>query len=450
MYFRGQKFLVAGISRSGESSARFLLARGAKVFIYDDIISPAIRAAMDVLISEGAVEVTSSAYAQSVEECDILVLSPGIPIDNPLPVAFRRAGKLIIGEEELASYYLRATAIAVTGTNGKTTVVSMTDKMLKDCGYNSCACGNIGEPTLGKVEKLGFDDFAVIEISSFQLETLSSLRPHIAVVTNITEDHLNRHYNMENYVFLKSRLVRNLRESQYAVLNYDDGRVRAFASLTRARVVPFSMHEKVDGAYIEDGVFMYRGERLFACGDLAVGGVHNIYNALACIAIGCILGLDKEKMKDSLSSFKGVKHRIEMVAELNGVAYIDDSKGTNVDATLKAVESMSQPTVILLGGNDKGYDYEPLFKGLGDSRVIHAVLYGENRYKLLSAAVGCGYENFSLCRTMKDAVMLAKNYAREGQCVLLSPASSSFDEFSNFEARGDEFARLVTDGIKVV
>lgn len=443
MYFKGQKFLVAGISRSGESSARFLLARGAAVYLYDDVIADNVRKIIDELVGLGAVEVTAQNFEDCVQLCDILILSPGIPIDNALPVSFRRMGKLIIGEEELAAQYLRATAIAVTGTNGKTTTVSMINKMLTDCGKNSVACGNIGEPTLNVVEKLGFDDFAVIEISSFQLETLSGLRPHIAVITNITEDHLDRHYNMENYIFLKSKLVRNLRQSEYAVLNYDDERVRSFSSLTKARVVYFSAKHKTEGVYIDDGTVCYAGQKFFSVDDMSLGGEHNLYNALACVAVAAILGLDRDEITKSVCSFKGVKHRIEKVGSCNGVIYINDSKGTNVDATLKAVDSMPAHTVLLLGGKDKGYDYEPLFEGLKQSRVIHVVIYGENRYKLLSAALQCGFFSFSLCQRMNEAVMLAKCYARSGQCVLLSPASSSFDEFKNYEERGEQFERIV-------
>ena len=443
MYFKNQKFLVAGVSSSGVAAARFLLARGAEVYVWDDASGEGVRRAVAELCSLGAKELSAEGYEGAARECDVLVLSPGIPIDNALPVAFRRMGKLITGEEELAFSCLRATAIAVTGTNGKTTTVSMLAEVLKACSKNCVACGNIGEPTINCAERLGFGDFAVAEISSFQLETLSGIRPHIAIVTNIAEDHLDRHYNMENYIYLKSKLVRGLRESEFAVLNYDDERVRAFANITKAQVVWFSAVRKVDGAYAEDGGVYWCGERLFACSELSAGGVHNLYNALACVAAAATLGLDKRATSEALCAFKGVRHRIEKAAERNGVTYIDDSKGTNVDATLKAVQTMTAPTILLLGGRDKGYDYDRLFEGLRDSRVIHAVLYGENRYKLLSSALACDFRDVSVCRRMAQAVMLAESYASPGECVLLSPASSSFDEFSNFEERGDEFARLV-------
>ncbi len=441
--------MVAGMSKSGECAARFLLERGADVYIYDDVVSEKIKAVMDEFSSLGARVVTAESYMDATLVCDILVLSPGIPIDNPLPVAFRKQGKTIIGEEELGAMFLRATAIAVTGTNGKTTTVSMLNSILENDGHKSVACGNIGNPLLGEVENLGFNDYAVIEVSSFQLETLSSLRPHIAVITNVTEDHLNRHYNMENYVFLKSKILRNLRESEYAVLNYDDEVVRGFAKSTKAKVVYFSMRERTEGAYFENGSVYFNGEKYFDVSDMTLTGVHNVYNALACVAAAHILGIDKNKVAEAICSFKGIKHRIEVVSKSNGVTYIDDSKGTNVDATVKAMNAMTEPTVILLGGKDKGYDYMPLFSSMKESKVVHAVLYGENRFKLLNAAIKAGFSDFSLCAEFRPAVRLAQFIAKPGQNVLLSPASSSFDSFTNYEERGDAFKKLV-EGVNEV
>lgn len=443
MYFKRQKFLVAGISRSGEAASRFLLRRGAEVYVYDDVAGDNVLNVIKSLEELGAVMVTADSLETAVHTCDILVLSPGIPIDNQLPVSFRRQGKLIIGEEELAALYLRATAVAVTGTNGKTTTVSMLHEALKLDGKNSVMCGNIGNPLINEVEKLSFDDFAVIEVSSFQLETLSSLRPHVAVVTNITEDHINRHYNMENYVFLKSKLVRILRESEYAVLNYDDVRVRQFAELTRGKVIFFSAEKKTDGAYLEGGDVYCGGGKLFSASELQAGGMHNVYNALACISAAYALGLDLQVVSRAVCAFKGVRHRMEKVGEKNGKTYINDSKGTNVDATVKALDCMTEDTVILLGGKDKGYDYSPLFEKLKESRAVHAVLYGENRFKLLESAIKCGYTSLSLCVDFDTAVYVADRMAKSGQTVLLSPASSSFDAFSGYEERGDAFVRAV-------
>ena len=443
MYFRTQKFLVAGISKSGESSARFLLSRGAEVYLYDDVISDKISAVISSLEELGAHRVEADGLERAVSLCDVLVLSPGIPIDNSLPVSFRRQGKCIIGEEELGALYLRAAAVAVTGTNGKTTTVSMIHGIFKAAGKNSVLCGNVGNPLVGEVEKLGFDDIAVVEVSSFQLETLSSLRPHAAVITNITEDHLNRHYNMENYIFLKSKILRNLRGSEYAILNADDAIVRPLAEKIRCRVIFFSMEPRSDGVWCENGAVYCDGERLFSVSDMKTEGTHNVYNALAAIAAAKAFGVDLKVAAQAVCAFKGVRHRIETVCERGGKTYIDDSKGTNVDAAVKAIDSMRRETVILLGGKDKGYEYYPLFKKLKDSRVVHAVLYGENRFRLLAAAEEAGYNSFSLCSDFEMAVKIADHVAHAGQNVLLSPASSSFDEFSGYEERGDAFARLV-------
>ncbi len=446
MFFKGQRFFIAGMSVSGESSARFLLERGAEVYVYDDVVSDNIAKVYAELRGLGAHIVTAENCDAAAEKCDILVLSPGIPIDTALPVFFRKRGKAIIGEEELAALYLRATAVAVTGTNGKTTTVSMLNEVINACGQHSVACGNNGNPLIREVEELGFNDFAVIEISSFQLETLTSLRPHIAVITNITEDHLNRHYNMENYIFLKSKLLRNLRESEYAVLNYDDPIVRGLAKNTKAKVVYFSIQSRVEGAYFQDGGLYYNGEKYLDVNEMSISGVHNVYNALACIAAAGILGLDKRLAANAVCAFKGVSHRIEKIREVNGVTYIDDSKGTNVDAALKAAQAMQEPTIILLGGKDKGEDYAPLFQGLSSSPVVHAVIYGENRFKMLNAAIKAGFVSFSLCSEFNTAVRLATFIAKPGQSVLLSPASASFDGFANYEERGKAFKEIV-DGI---
>lgn len=443
MYFKKQKFLVAGMSKSGESSARFLLARGAEVYVYDDIKSESIMSVMKKLEDSGAHIVTAEYLDTAANLCDILVISPGIPIDNALPISFRRQGKAILGEEELGALYLRATSVAVTGTNGKTTTVSMLGEILKAAGKNAVCCGNIGTPLVGEVENLTFDDYAVIEISSFQLETLLSLRPHVAVITNITEDHLNRHYNMENYVYLKSRLIRGLKESEFAVLNYDDETVKSLSATTKAKVVYFSVEKKVDGAYLENGFICYNGEKMFAAEDMNIKGIHNVYNALAAVTCAKILGLDNQIVAQAVCSFKGVKHRIQTVDTVNGITYVNDSKGTNTDATLKAVESMIEPTVLLLGGKDKGEDYDKLFQSLKNGKVIHAVFYGENRFKLLNDALKNDFKKFSLCADFEHAFKLSSLIAKPGQCVLLSPASSSFDRFANYEERGDTFVKMV-------
>ncbi len=442
MYPNQQIFFVLGLSRSGRASAEFLLSRGAKTYIYDDVSSERIETTMRELEEKGAKRVPKDRLMKTAEVCDVLVLSPGIPIDHPLAVAFKRNGKAVVGETELAARYMRCPVVAITGTNGKTTTVSLLTEILQAGGISAKACGNVGTPMLDFWE-LEENGVAVAEISSFQLETLNSLCPHVAIVLNVTEDHLNRHYNMENYIFLKAKLLKNMSEAEYAVLNYDDRIVRGFAEKTKAKIVWFSVRERVNGAYYENGELYYNGEKICAASELFIHGLHNIQNALSAVAAAKIMGVKTEDIVAALSSFKGVKHRIESVGEVNGVTYIDDSKGTNVDATVKAVRCMKTETVLLLGGKNKGYDYAALFSALSSSNVVHAVLYGENRHELYKCAREQSFERITLCDKFEFAVRVAAMIATSGQTVLLSPASASFDEFASYEERGDTFVRIV-------
>ncbi|MBQ9081283.1 MAG: UDP-N-acetylmuramoyl-L-alanine--D-glutamate ligase [Clostridia bacterium] len=443
MYLKTQKFLVAGISRSGLSAARLLISHGATAYVYDEMTSSTIEKNITQLKSLGAIVVTSERLKEAIEVCDVLVLSPGIPIDHSLPVAFKKAGKKIIGEMELGTLFLKATAVAVTGTNGKTTTVGLLKEILQRSGKKVIACGNVGRPLCDCVEELDYDDIAVIEVSSFQLESLSSLRAHVYVELNITEDHLNRHYNMENYIFLKGKLLKNGTESEFAVLNYDDQTVRDFSQKTKARAVWFSLREKVDGAYLYDGELFWKNEKIISVKELSTSGMHNVANTLAAISVAKLFGLENETIAQGIASFKGIRHRIEKVAEIDGVSYVNDSKATNVDATVKALEGMTGETVLLLGGKDKGYDYDALFEVIKRSSVVHVVLYGENRFKLLSAAVRANYRRATLCPELEMAVRFAAVLATPKQTVLLSPASASFDAFSGYEERGDCFTELV-------
>ncbi len=444
MLYSTQTFLVAGLSRSGIAASEFLLSRGARVYCFDDVEEGAVAATAASLAAKGCTVIHKEELEQRAAECDILVLSPGIPVDHPLPVSFRRAGKRILGEMELGALALRAPAVAVTGTNGKTTTVTMLDGIFKAAGKKSVACGNIGRPLSSCVDELGEDGLAVVEVSSFQLETLSSLRPHVAVVLNVTEDHLNRHYNMDNYVYLKSRILKNCAESEYAVLNHDDPITRSFAEKTKAKAVWFSLREPVDGGYLSDGCFCFRGEKLFPVPELPLDGDHNAANALAAICAAKIMGVKSETIVSALKTFRGVAHRLQRIGEIGGVTFIDDSKATNVDSAIKAVGSVKGESVLLVGGKDKGYSYEPLFDAVRNSGVVHCVIYGENAFRILNAALKKGFTAVTLCRPFDVAVRVAYLTAKPGQNLLLSPASASFDAFRNYEERGDRFRELMT------
>ncbi len=443
MLYSGQTFLVAGLSRSGLAASEYLLSRGAKVYCFDDVEEGSVAATANALREKGCVILHKEELERRSAECDILVLSPGIPVDHPLPVAFKRAGKRIIGEMELGALNLACPSVAVTGTNGKTTTVTMLEGIFKAAGKKSVACGNIGRPLSSCVKELGEDGLAVIEVSSFQLETLASLRPHVAVVLNIAEDHLNRHYNMENYIYLKSRILKNCTESEYAVLNHDDPVVRGFAEKTKARPVWFSLREPVEGGYLSEGSFCFMGEKLFPVSELPLDGEHNAANALAAICAAKLFGVGNDTIASALKTFRGVAHRLQRIGELDGVTFIDDSKATNVDSAIKAVKSVRGESVLLVGGKDKGYSYEPLFDAVKTSGVVHTVIYGENAFRVLGAALKKGYTAVTLCRPFDVAVRVAFLTAKRGQNLLLSPASASFDSFRNYEERGERFKELL-------
>ena len=442
MYFKKQVFFVLGLSRSGRAATEYLLRKGSAVYIYDDTESERVEQIARELENKGAKRLKKEELPKTVDFCDALVLSPGIPIDHPLAVAFKRNGKALLGETELAARSMRANIVAITGTNGKTTCVSMLAQILERGGLQAKACGNIGLPMIDFCA-MDEESIAVAEISSFQMETLNSLRPHIAILLNITEDHFNRHYTMETYVFLKAKLLKNLTEMEYAVLNYDDPIVRELGEKTKAKVLYFSTKQQVLGAYYTDGILYFGKEKILSVKELPSDGVHTIQNALAVIIAAKLMGVSTEDVRAAIMEFKGIKHRLEFVAEIDEVEYIDDSKGTNVDATLKAIDCMKRDTILLLGGKNKGYDYTKLFSALSNSKVVHTVLYGENRYALLKSARERGYSKLTLCDGFDFAVRVAAMKAEKGQTVLLSPASASFDEFASYEERGERFVEIV-------
>ena len=439
MIIKGGKFLVVGISKSGVSAAEFLIKRGGTVYIYDRADTDRVKRMKQPLSEQGCIELSHEQLGKIIPQLDAVVLSPGVAIDNEVPVAAKKAGVKITGEFELGSTYCKAPFIAVTGTNGKTTTVSMIDAILKEAGLNSFAAGNIGVPISSKVDEAENADIVVAEVSSFQLETVKNFLPHIACLLNFSEDHMDRHYNMTNYAFLKKRLFKNLSESEYAVLNEDCELCDEVAAETRARKVWFSLSHETSGAYLLDGKIYYLGEYIMDEKELSMGGEHNVQNALCAICAAKILGIENAHITSALSGFKGVKHRIEQICTRSGKTFYNDSKATNIDSCLKAVKTMISPTVLILGGSDKGYEFNSLFEGIKQSQVIHAVFTGECRGKLVSAALKEGFDNFTVVSDFTGAVKAAYNLCPEGGNILLSPATASFDCFSDYEERGEKF-----------
>ena len=443
MYYRKTVFLVVGISKSGMGAAELLLSRGAKCYVYDDGDNDKVKENMSALEEKGAIVADRSEVFGLLRKIDVVVLSPGVAIDHEIPLAAKKLGKKITGELELASSECLSPVIAVTGTNGKTTTCTMIKAVLDAAGVKNELCGNIGTPLSSVLNKLDRDTVVVAETSSFQLETVRTFKPHIAVITNVTPDHLSRHYNMENYLFVKSKILLNLTESEYAVLCYDDPLVKNLDEKTRGKVVYFSTKEEVNGAYLSEGKIFYKGKYVADIKSLPVGGEHNVLNLLAAVCVAEIVGMTEEAICSGIKEFKGVKHRIQYIRTVNGADYYNDSKATNADATMKAIDSMNKPTTLILGGKDKGLDFDALFRKISESLVKAVVLTGESAPRLYDSAKKIGYKNVYLANDFFVAVKLASIVAENGEAVLLSPACSSFDCFTDYEERGDRFIEIV-------
>ncbi|MGN0818929.1 MAG: UDP-N-acetylmuramoyl-L-alanine--D-glutamate ligase [Christensenellaceae bacterium] len=442
MYIKNGKFLVLGLGKSGYYACKLILDRGGKCAFFDQGKSSAIMERKLSLEKLGATEVKSDAFS-AVKWCDQVVISPGIPIDNEIAVFAKKNGKAVISELDLGLGLVTAPIVAVTGTNGKTTTATLINEIVRCAGLKSQLLGNIGEPVTKHIGEIDDDTVCVTEVSSFQMESTRKLCPHIAVELNVTPDHLERHYTLDNYVYLKRKLLQNSTNTEFAVLNYDDLNVRAFARQTKAKCVFFSVKYKVEGAYVSEGKIYYFDKPVMPLDVIKTVGEHNVSNTLASVCVAKLLNIADEAICQAVGNFYGVRHRMEKVYAVDEISYIDDSKATNVDSTIKAIKCMKEPTVIILGGKDKGLDYNELFSALKDSSVIHAVLTGENKNKMLEYAVNSDYKNVSVANDFENAVTLAKKACPVGGNVLLSPATSSFDCFKNFEERGDSFVRIV-------
>lgn len=445
MYIKTQKFFVLGVSKSGFAAASLILERGGTCYIYEELDSPKISAAIAKLLSLGATRVTGETAEEYIEKSDVLVISPGVPINHEIAVAFRAAGKRIVGEAEFGFASLLPPIIAVTGTNGKTTVVSMLKKIFDEAGVKNELLGNVGVPVCSRVNDICENTVCITEISSFQLESFSEFKPHVACITNISPDHLVRHYTMENYVYLKRRILQNLKESEYAVLNYDDETVRSFAEGIRGKTVWVSLKERVNGAYTEGDFFCFNGKKITKITDLPVKGEHNEYDALFAIAAAVLCGISEKDIENALKTFCGVPHRVELVSEINGVKFYDDSKSTNTASALTAIRAMTAPTVVILGGSEKGEKYEALFSAMKNSPVKHAVITGASRFAMFEAARASGIKEVTVTANFRSAVKIAATLACTGDAVLLTPACASFDEFSSYEERGETFKEAIRE-----
>jgi UDP-N-acetylmuramoylalanine--D-glutamate ligase len=441
---KGKKILVVGLGRSGVAAAEFLHARGAIVTANDAQAEERLAAASD--LRGRGIEVVAGAHPRGLfESADLIVASPGVPLALEPFERARAVGVAVISEVELAARFLRGRLVGITGTNGKTTTTTLIYELLRQAGLTVQVGGNIGTPLVSLVEGSRDDGLTVIEISSFQLEAVERLHLFAAALLNITPDHLDRYASVEEYAEAKANIFRNQTPEDLAVLNFDDERVRRMSERTKAHVVYFSRERGLDeGICLRgDDVVSRNGGRervLISRGEIGVRGAHNLENVMAALGVGLACGAPPDSMRQTIREFKGVEHRLEFVAEINGVKFYNDSKATNVDSAIKSLEAFDGGVVVILGGKDKGSDYAPL-ASLVRERCEHMILIGAAADKIAAALDGA--KPLHRAETMPDAVRLGWRLAAPGGTVLLAPACASFDMFENYEHRGRDFKEAV-------
>jgi len=447
MELKNKRVLVVGLGRSGIAAAMFLRRQGARVTVSDARSAVALAKEIPALLDAGIMVESGGHGLLTFRRQDLIVISPGVPLDTPEVKQVIGYGMPVIGELEFASRFLQGRILAITGSNGKTTTTTLVGRILEEGGVETLVGGNIGTPVIDLVAKSTDETVSVLEVSSFQLETIEQFRPWIAIVLNITPDHLDRHGNFENYAAMKTRITERQEAEDYLVLNAEDKPTQMVAAKTKAQVFWFSPRRPIkQGAFVhgESIVFVARegakAEPVMPVAEIPLKGAHNVENVLAAVCAARLAGVPAEKIRSAVAGFKAVEHRLEFVSTVQGVEYFNDSKATNVDAAMKAVAAFPGGIHLILGGKDKGSDYT-LLAPLLRERVKAVYTIGSAAEKIerelhgVVKMVGAG--------TMDVAVREAQKAAVAGDVVLLSPACSSFDQFENYEHRGRTFRQIV-------
>ncbi len=448
MQFRDKKVLVVGAGKSGLAVSRFLTDKKAEVTLTDAAKPAYLGRELERLASEGVDLFLGGYPAVNRAGFELVVMSPGVPLTTEPAREAAESGIPVIGELELAYHFTKAPVVAITGTNGKTTTTALLGEIFKDGGFKTLVGGNIGLPLVTEVENYGPGDIIVAEVSSFQLETTVAFKPKVAVILNLTPDHLDRHGTMENYASAKARIFANQGKDDFTVLNYDDPLTAALGSESRAGTVYFSRCRILEagGVYVRDNMIMANingsNEAICSCNELGIPGAHNLENALAAVAAAKAAGVGNAALARTLKKFKGVPHRLEFIAEINGVKYINDSKGTNPDAAIKALEAFTEPVVLIAGGKSKGSDFSD-FAAKVRERARVLIVLGECAGIIADSFKSGGVEQLLFAGDFDEAVYLAHRNARPGEIVLLSPACASWDMFPSYEERGNLFKELV-------
>lgn len=447
MEVKNQKILVIGLGKSGVAATRLLARQGAVVTAYDSKTEAQL-GQVAAELKEAGITLSAGVYpAVTKANTDMIVISPGVPLTIPPVAEAQTAGIPVYSELELAYQFSPAPFVAITGTNGKTTTTALVGQILADAGRLTLVGGNIGLPLIEEVTRLTPEHLVVAEVSSFQLETTYQFKPKVSAILNVTPDHLDRHGTVAEYTRVKALIFARQEPTDYTVLNYDDETVRSLAPQTRGRVIFFSRRQELpEGVFARQGqvVVRFDGKETVICrtSEIGIKGSHNLENAMAAIGAAWALGVTKESLARTLREFPGVPHRLEYVAEINGVKYINDSKGTNPDAAMKALDVYSEPIVLIAGGKNKGSDFTE-FAQMIRHKVKTLVLVGQASPAIRQAVELTGFTNIRQTTTFPEAVMTAAKLAEPGDVVLLSPACASWDMFDNFEERGDLFKEVV-------
>ena len=442
--------IVAGTGKSGISATKLLVNHGVKVYLFDENKDRDIEAIKEKTGDSELVQIELGELGEdALSSSQLMVISPGIPVDAPFTDVVRNGGIPIWSEIELAYHYGKGKIAAITGTNGKTTTTALVGEIVKAHNAKTIVVGNIGIPYTELCDTTDDDSDTVAEISSFQLETVIDFHPNVSAILNLTPDHLNRHYTFENYGNVKFSITKNQTMDDVTVLNYDDEHTRAMGEKAKdhCHVVYFSRLEKpAGGVYVEDGdIILEDGDKkinVLAIKDLKLMGAHNVENVLAAVGISYYMGVPIDVIRDVATSFKAVAHRIEYVDTIDGVAYYNDSKGTNPDAAIKGIQAMVAPTFLIGGGYDKGSEYDEWIEAF-DGKVKWLVLIGQTAQKIADCAKRHGFNSIIFEENLQDAVAYCHENAVDGDAVLLSPACASWGQFDNYEQRGDMFKEYV-------
>ncbi|HHX12854.1 MAG TPA: UDP-N-acetylmuramoyl-L-alanine--D-glutamate ligase [Clostridiales bacterium] len=448
MQLRGKKVLVFGAAKSGISATRLLQKLETNVILYDSNTKLKVEDFKDKLDTKDNFQLLTGELTENIiNTLDLVILSPGVPIDLVEVKVIKEKNIPIWGEIELAYRNAKGTIIGITGTNGKTTTTYLVGEIMSAYFNDVYVVGNIGNPFTDIALYTTDDSVIIAEISSFQLETIDEFKPEISTILNISQDHLNRHHTMETYIAMKENIAKKQTSKELCILNYEDEILRQIADRLNTKIMYFSSERRLDkGLFLENGTIYYKDEekeqKVCDIRDLKILGKHNYENVMAAVGIALSAGVAMDTIKEAVRSFQAVEHRIEFVETIAGVTYYNDSKGTNPDASIKAVQAMISPTILIAGGYDKGLEFDQWIKSF-DKKIKCLILLGQTREKIGDTAKKYGFDNIVMVNSLEEAVKVSAKKAVHGDAVLLSPACASWGMFDNYEQRGQLFKEYV-------